>query len=107
MGVRDNKDNKYNGKPRIIRQGKPVTEETKEKLRQAVRQQRSASPGVDPGVFSNGGIKKAMEKKRTQNNEQAMKKLVPTQKARIVNRQRATPDNVSAAYERAFGKRKK
>ena len=89
------KDNKNNSKPRIIRQGKS-TAESELALKQMRRQQianmkketaSAASPGADLGAMT-GGIKRAMEKKRTQNNAQAMK-------------------SVSAAYERAFGKRKK
>lgn len=87
------KDNKYNGKPRIIKQGKS-TAESELALKQMRRQQianmkkETASAATTGAALNTSELKRAMEKKRTQNNAQAMK-------------------SVSAAYERAFGKRKK
>ena len=87
------KDNKSNWKARVIKQGKSTAEEELA-LKQMRRQQianmkkETASAAATGASLNPSGVKRAMEKKRTQNNAQAMK-------------------SISAAYEKAFGKRKK
>ena len=99
----DARDNKYNEKPRIIRQGKPVTEETKEKLRQARLQQISNTRNA----VSSGAATGAAAGSKISGERKVLVKATPKEKNRIGQKLTATPKSVSAAYERAFGKRKK
>ena len=124
------KDNKSNWKSRVIRQGKS-TAESELALKQMRRQQianmkKETASAVTPGAALNtSGLKKAMEKKRnnavssgaatgaaavskTPGERKVLVKATPKAKPDLrIQKMTEAPKSVSAAYERAFGKRKK
>lgn len=97
------KDNKNNGKPRIIRQGKS-TAESELALKQMRRQQianmkKETASGA--AIGASAGSKISGERN-------VLVKATPKAKPDLrIQKMTAAPKSVSAAYERAFGKRKK